>query len=80
MPQQMPTQQSMAQSKTHGPVYAGTLHWNEDPRSVPTPLSGGHPPQNNYQSKEPKGQNPMYPIPPFNKNDPEYAQMLNQMW
>ena len=25
-----------------GPVFSGELHWNEDPRSVPTPLSGGH--------------------------------------
>ena len=25
------------------PVYSGELHFNEDPNSVPTPLSGGQP-------------------------------------
>ena len=43
-----------------GPVFSGELHWNEDPHSVPTPLSGGHGTdddkliQMNEKPKEPK--------------------------
>jgi len=51
-PQPMQQQQLM---QNHAPVFSGPLHWNEDPRSVPTPLSGGHQPLSNTAAKEPKG-------------------------
>jgi hypothetical protein len=53
------------------PVMPPTLHWNEDPHSVPTPLVGGK--QHNYSyewATEPKGINKQF-FEPYNKDASE---------
>lgn len=58
----------------HGqPIYPPQLHWNEDPRSVPTPLSGSEFKERgeDYVAPAPVGPNPMFMGEPYNKDDKE---------
>ena len=68
------------------PVYAGMYHWNEDPHSVPTPLSGtpyltstqarfiSENSTANMESREPQGPLPWhFKVWDFNKWDKEYS-------
>ena len=69
-----------------GPIYPASLHWNEDPHSVPTPISGvdfftstqARLKADNFtghiQAYEHKGQNPDYAFAPYNAHDAEYLE------
>mmetsp|Transcript_1769 Transcript_1769/g.3111 ORF Transcript_1769/g.3111 Transcript_1769/m.3111 type:complete len:235 (-) Transcript_1769:271-975(-) len=76
-------------AKNEGPIYAPTLHWNEDPNSVPSPLSGvrfvtstqARLHAENYtghiEAKEPKGVNPVN-FHAYNTDDAEYIALRNR--
>eukprot|EP00356_Strombidium_inclinatum_P008328 CAMPEP_0170492822 /NCGR_PEP_ID=MMETSP0208-20121228/12930_1 /TAXON_ID=197538 /ORGANISM="Strombidium inclinatum, Strain S3" /LENGTH=226 /DNA_ID=CAMNT_0010768639 /DNA_START=1 /DNA_END=681 /DNA_ORIENTATION=- len=69
------------------PVNPTTLHWNEDPHSVPTPVSGvdymtstqARHKADNYtghiEAAEPKGVHPQFAMGPYNAQDKEYIAM-----
>lgn len=75
MPPATPMMNPMMNMNMFGqPLYSGQPHWNEDPKSIPTPLSGQLHKENgeDWQQLPPQGPNPAFAnMTPYNQHDTE---------
>lgn len=81
----MPTNPMMPQPNMNmlgQPIYSGQPHWNEDPKSIPTPLSGQAMKENgeDWPQLPPQGPNPDFANKtPYNHLDTEPKEKVQSL-